>query len=114
MIPDRFAGFILGKNGSRIQKTASKSGCKAGTLCMASDYSTRVLLTCTIVCLPSGVDDEKKWFTGSPCNCDWELQAPSLNFTGAVSAAERLPEQMPLTRHAQTAKAVQGCSADCP
>ena len=29
MIPDRYAGFILGKNGSRIQKTASKSGCKA-------------------------------------------------------------------------------------
>ncbi|CAK9047220.1 Cell cycle serine/threonine-protein kinase CDC5/MSD2 [Durusdinium trenchii] len=28
VIPDRFAGFILGKNGSRIQKTASKSGCK--------------------------------------------------------------------------------------
>ena len=33
MIPDRYAGFILGKNGSRIQKTASKSGCKACALC---------------------------------------------------------------------------------
>ena len=33
VIPDRYAGFILGKNGSRIQKTASKSGCKACVLC---------------------------------------------------------------------------------
>ena len=29
VVPDKFAGFVLGKNGSRIQKTASKSGCKA-------------------------------------------------------------------------------------
>lgn len=44
VIPDRFAGFILGKNGLRIQKTASKSGCKVWMTSRNGSQDRRVII----------------------------------------------------------------------
>lgn len=61
MVPDKFAGFVLGKNGSRIQKTASKSGCKASGACSWS--------------LSGGLDDLEEWHPRSARHRHRELQA---------------------------------------
>ncbi len=93
MIPDRYAGFILGKNGSRIQKTASKSGCKACVflfVCFAVFFLGGIVdafgqsAATAEFFYPPGLDDIKKWLTGSARDHHWELQVPrqtaNLNF----------------------------------
>ncbi|CAJ1338578.1 unnamed protein product [Effrenium voratum] len=44
VVPDRYAGFILGKNGTRIQKTALKSGCKVWMTSRNGSNDRRVIM----------------------------------------------------------------------
>ncbi|CAE7467325.1 CDC5 [Symbiodinium natans] len=44
IIQDRYAGFILGKSGTRIQKTAFKSGCKVWMTSRDGDQDRRVIV----------------------------------------------------------------------